>query len=167
MGGSLGRRFFNAATGCPRMSVLGAGELESCEMGLSGECLCGEIRYECSAEPIAAYLCHCHDCQRASGGPYAACTMVARDAFELISGKTVKFERPGDSGQLVIREFCGRCGSQLFSHSPARPDWIVIRSGTLDDSSPTAPMLHIWTASALGWALPDDGTPRHAQGPPR
>ena len=36
-----------------------------------GGCVCGEIRYTCSAEPLLVANCHCRDCQRASGSAFA------------------------------------------------------------------------------------------------
>ena len=133
-------------------------------MARTGGCLCGEVRYECSADPIAAYLCHCTDCRRASGGPYSACVLFPRSAVQVTQGKPARFEHPGGSGKLVAREFCARCGSQLFSNSRAREDWIVVRSGSLDDPGDTAPQLHIFCDSALDWALPEDGAQRFPQG---
>jgi hypothetical protein len=38
----------------------------------TGGCMCGAIRYECAAEPIAMGLCHCRDCQYATGSAFAA-----------------------------------------------------------------------------------------------
>ncbi|WP_041548911.1 GFA family protein, partial [Chamaesiphon minutus] len=46
----------------------------------TGGCMCGAIRYECSAEPIAMGLCHCQDCQRATGSAFAAAVMLPRSA---------------------------------------------------------------------------------------
>jgi hypothetical protein len=36
----------------------------------SGGCVCGAVRYECSAEPIMMFKCHCSDCQRLTGGEF-------------------------------------------------------------------------------------------------
>ena len=38
----------------------------------SGGCACGSIRYVCSREPVAMLNCHCLDCQRSSGAPFAS-----------------------------------------------------------------------------------------------
>lgn len=35
---------------------------------LEGRCLCGNVTYTCDADPIASANCHCHDCQKSSGG---------------------------------------------------------------------------------------------------
>jgi len=134
-------------------------------MAMSGGCLCGAIRYRVEGDPIASYLCHCTDCQRATGGPYAACVLVPAEALHIDRGETQRFERAADSGNVVVRESCGDCGSLLFSNSPSRPQWRVLRAGSLDDRSGVAPELHIWADSALPWALPDDGQPRLSKGP--
>ncbi|MGO9430932.1 GFA family protein [Rhodoblastus sp.] len=46
---------------------------------LKGGCLCGRIRYECGEQPIVQMICHCRDCQRASGSAYASLLIVPRD----------------------------------------------------------------------------------------
>lgn len=136
-------------------------------MDLSGGCLCGAIRFECRCDPVASYLCHCTDCQRATGGAFAACVLIPGEALHVVQGAPARYERTADSGNRVVREFCGACGSALFSSSPARPDWQVIRMGVLDHPEQTSPTLHIWTDSALAWALPADGAPRFPRGRPR
>ena len=52
----------------------------------SGGCACGEIRYECTAEPMMMLNCHCRDCQRSSGGPFSSFVVVPTAAFELRQG---------------------------------------------------------------------------------
>ncbi len=37
----------------------------------TGGCLCGTIRYKCSAEPIVMGNCHCRDCQGGTGSAFA------------------------------------------------------------------------------------------------
>ena len=48
-----------------------------------GGCACGAIRYECTAEPLEMFCCHCRDCQQASGGPYSPAVLVPSTAFKL------------------------------------------------------------------------------------
>lgn len=66
----------------------------------TGGCICGAIRYECSAEPIFTGNCHCRDCQRATGSAFAPnvfapCTAVT------ITGDVKYYDVKGDSGHIV------------------------------------------------------------------
>lgn len=119
-----------------------------------GGCLCGQIRFRIAAEPGAARICWCRDCQRiASNG--TANVMFASDAME-ISGSPGRFDKPADSGNTVTRRFCTHCGTQLFSDSSGRPGLTVVRIGTLDEPSRIQPTANIWTASAPAWACLDE-----------
>lgn len=53
---------------------------------LTGGCACGAVRFESSAEPLVSLQCHCRDCQRASGGPFASYVVVPAGAFNLTHG---------------------------------------------------------------------------------
>jgi hypothetical protein len=39
------------------------------KLPLTGQCQCGQVRYEIRAEPVAVWACHCTECQRQSGKP--------------------------------------------------------------------------------------------------
>src|SRR3954463_10297679 len=53
------------------------------------------------------------------------------------------------------KQFCGNCGSQLFTVDPDSGDVQAVRFGTLDDPPP----FRCWATSS--WhPLPDDGAPR-------
>ena len=53
------------------------------KLSLIGGCLCRAIRYECSAEPILSYKCHCRDCQRTGGSGFLPLLWVHEDALRL------------------------------------------------------------------------------------
>lgn len=120
----------------------------------SGGCLCGEIRYQISAEHVASRVCWCRDCQRiASNGTVNA---IFPGSALKVSGNTSQFQSTADSGNTITRSFCPKCGAHLFADSTGRPGFTVVRVGTLDDPSSITPTANIWSASAPTWACIDD-----------
>ena len=79
-----------------------------------GGCACGAIRYECTAEPLHMFCCHCRDCQQASGGPYSPAVLVPSKAFKLTRGSPRYYTTPSVSGGTHTRGFCADCGSRLL-----------------------------------------------------
>jgi len=45
------------------------------------------VRYECAAEPLLMFNCHCRACQQVAGGPYVPVWIVPSKAFKLTQGK--------------------------------------------------------------------------------
>ena len=56
---------------------------------LRGGCLCGAVRYECSAEPKIIAHCHCIDCRKSSGTGH--CTHIAMDENAFVVSGDVRF----------------------------------------------------------------------------
>src|SRR6266540_3929418 len=79
----------------------------------TGGCACGAIRYECSAEPIMTFKCHCRDCQRVTGGGFVAGLLVPASAFRLIKGQLRYHFTPSLAGGKHKRGFCAECGSRI------------------------------------------------------
>jgi len=129
----------------------------------TGGCLCGAVRYECSAEPIAMGNCHCRDCQRATGSAYASGLLVLQSAVT-ITGDVKYYEVIGDSGNLIGRGFCPNCGSLLFSKPPI-PELMGILAGSLDDPSWFQPTMDFYTASAQPWDYMNPDLPKFAKMP--
>ena len=50
---------------------------------IGGGCLCGSCRYSSDGEPINVRACHCHRCQKATGAPFYARVLVARDSVKM------------------------------------------------------------------------------------
>lgn len=130
----------------------------------SGGCACGSIRYVCARTPVAMLNCHCMDCQRSSGAPFASGFVVADTDIE-ITGTPETYSVRAGSGGLATRSFCSQCGSPLFTRGDANPGFMSVRFPTLDDISEFQPMLDIWTASAQQWVCLSGTIPHYPQSP--
>jgi len=75
---------------------------------MTGQCLCGVVRFTAENVETHHHACHCKMCQRWSGGPLfaAAVDAVAFDGAEHI--------KRYDSSPWAERGFCCECGSNLF-----------------------------------------------------
>lgn len=134
------------------------------KLPFSGSCLCNAVRYECGEEPKFAANCHCRDCQKSSGGAFVSVFGVPRDKVH-IEGELGEFTLTAESGHSFTRSFCKQCGTQLFGSSSGRPEVLLIKAGTLDDSSWFKPGIDIFTDSAAAWALMNPELPKFARGP--
>lgn len=132
----------------------------------TGGCMCGAIRYEASADPIATAYCHCRDCQRASGGGFSTVVLYPQPAVTITKGQPKAYTVTADSGNKVTRQFCSDCGAPLFSQLEANPGLFVVKAASLDDPSGLTPAMSIWMDSAQPWAYVDPNLPRFPKQPP-
>lgn len=125
--------------------------------GFKGGCLCGAIAYEVSSDPINMWNCHCDDCRRATGASFATNVFVKLEDLTITKGTPSTYEHPADSGNIMTKEFCSNCGSQLFNSSSARPAIKVVRVGSIDDASFAKPWANCYSSRALpGTHLADE-----------
>lgn len=132
---------------------------------ITGGCLCRQVRFQITAEPIAMRLCWCRVCQYLGAGN-ATVNVVFPSNSIAIEGSPRDFRSIADSGNVMHRRFCPDCGTQLFSEAESRPHLIIVRNGALDDTELLKPGATIWTAQAPEWAWIDEVLPRHAGQPP-
>jgi len=119
---------------------------------LSGHCLCGEVTYTCSAEPMLVVNCHCTHCQHQSGAAFSTNLVVPRDAIEVKGDSLSEYVTTStDEGKPTRRLFCGNCGSPIASLAEYMPDLAFIKAGTLDDTSIVKPGMDAWISSAQDW----------------
>ena len=116
----------------------------------SGGCLCGDVRYEVSGEIARMVNCHCDDCRRNTGAAFATNIFVKMDDLRVTQGKTATYDYTADSGNARVKEFCPRCGSQLFSYSVGR-DLTSVKVGTIDDAGFVKPQINLYCARALDY----------------
>jgi len=131
---------------------------------ITGGCRCGAIRYRLGAEPVAVRVCWCRDCQYWGAGNATVNLMVRRDSLQ-VDGEPAGYESLAASGHHMRREFCGTCGSALFSSAAENLEYQVVRAGSLDDPSRFPPQMVIWTDSAPDWAIFPSGLPSYPRQP--
>ena len=116
----------------------------------NGACLCGSIRYTASAEPVFMAVCHCKDCQRATGSAFEAVIGIPAASLT-VQGTPKVFTVKGQSAKDVHRSFCPDCGSTLMLHLDARQGLVLLTTGPLDDPSAFKPTVQIFCDSAQPW----------------
>jgi hypothetical protein len=126
----------------------------------SGGCLCGAVRYVCAAKPVHAFFCHCRDCQKETGGPFAAEIYVPAGSVNL-EGRLSRYSRIGDSGKSVHRHFCARCGSVVLTTFESAPEHVCLKACSLDDPADLKPEFHLYVSSKQPWDVIRDELPQH------
>ncbi|TRZ57077.1 MAG: hypothetical protein D4S02_14150 [Rhodocyclaceae bacterium] len=133
---------------------------------ITGGCLCGNIRYSISQPVEKIIACHCTHCQKASASGASHNTVVPAGAFKITTGTPKLFADTADSGNILNRYFCGDCGSAIYNQRTKTPEMVVVKVGTLDDSSQMKLVMNIWTKSARPWMTIDPATECHAENRP-
>jgi hypothetical protein len=124
-----------------------------------GGCLCGAVCYSAAGPASNATLCHCETCRRAAGAPVVAWLTFAARGFAFTRGDPVRYR----SSPLVIRTFCGRCGTSLSYARDDEPETIDVTMISLERAAELAPCDHTWTSDGLPWMRGLDALPRFSE----
>src|SRR5215472_12490653 len=132
----------------------------------SGGCACGAIRYQATAEPVLMLHCHCRDCQRASGGPFSSYVIVPAEAFKLLQASLRFHPSPSEAGGMTRRGFCPECGAPIVVKPDANPQFVAIRTASLDDPGWFNPQVDVWTSDTHPWDRMNPALPKFEKYPP-
>jgi hypothetical protein len=110
-------------------------------------------------------MCWCRVCQYLAAGNATVNTCFPTNAI-VIEGELTDYRSTADSGNVMHRRFCPKCGTAMFSEAESRPHLIFVRSGTLDDPEVAKPAATIWVSSAPSWACINKDLPRVERQPP-
>ena len=124
-----------------------------------GGCLCAAIRYRVSGEAVAATLCHCRSCRRASGGTNVAWAVFDKSGFEWIADEPVAYS----SSPGIEWLHCAKCGSLVGYTRCSRPNHVDITTGTLDQPERYPPTVEIWLEHRISWETLDPDLPKRQQ----
>jgi hypothetical protein len=133
---------------------------------IEGGCACGKVRFKITAPIMGVAVCHCLDCQKASGGGPNYVALAPKIGFEVTRGEAKVYSSKADSGGDVGRAFCADCGTPLWTVTGPMTPFYPVKLGALDDSSIVSPGLHLYTDSAQPWHLMHEGLPRFPKMPP-
>lgn len=111
-------------------------------------------------------ICHCKHCRRQTGTAFSLLVAVPKGSLIREGAPPDTYDVVGDSGLPVLRKFCPKCGSPIFSEVAATPtkDWV--KAGTPDDTSWLQPQVNIWCDSAQPWVPMSEAIPRIPRNPP-
>ncbi len=125
-----------------------------------GECNCGAIAFEISAELSQIYVCHCSICRKSTGGSGIPVVVVNNDDFIWLHGEDhiATWKKPGMDWQGW---FCKTCGSPLPGANDEKRTFVPV--GLISKGGEKLKVAHhIWVASKANWdEIGDDGKQHH------
>ena len=122
-------------------------------MKVDGACACGAIKIEAEADPEKVQVCHCTDCQTATGTAFRVSIPVPGATLRMTGQPATYGKTTAESGRPRVQAFCGNCGTPIYSTSPG--DGIqssyTLRVGILRQRDQLTPRRQIWWRSARPW----------------
>lgn len=115
---------------------------------LSGGCLCGAVSFQGDCDIKAMGNCHCTDCRTVTGAAYATLVIVPESDVK-VTGELREYSHTSDAGSTMTKQFCGTCGSQMFSKNSSREGMIAIRAGAVDQKAVVQPAFNVYCSSAM------------------
>ena len=130
----------------------------------TGKCLCGDVTFKVTGEPVMQGNCHCSDCKKNTGAPYATILFFKDEQVSFLSGDTSSFQYTADSGNKKTKEFCSKCGSLVYGINTGRPGIKSIYIGVLEDGSFASPQFNVYTTRALPFVPIDESLDNFEKG---
>jgi hypothetical protein len=131
-------------------------------MKVDGSCACGAIKVEAEADPEKTNICHCTDCQTATGTAFRVSVPVSGASLKLTGTPATYVKTTADSGNPRLQGFCGNCGSPIYSTTPGEgvQPMYILRVGILRQRDQFVPRRQIWWRSARNWITEISAVPR-------
>jgi hypothetical protein len=151
---------------------------------LKGSCLCGQVSYEITGQPMVPALCHCVNCQKWTGTsslwvafyhpnvsrlyclsfvPVPPLTSLFIQQVRITEGESLiktYLDTITASTNPVERKFCSNCGGSLLVSPRARPHMLGVLVGGIDDNAASEllkPAVEVWCKDKATW-LPEVGS---------
>ena len=129
--------------------------------GVTGSCLCGDIRWECDTDDESeGARCHCSMCRKQHGTPFTEFFTIKDSQIRWVAGEHLLSRDKATATSSFERSFCPRCGSAgpVFGEG-----WVVVHSGSLDSDPGVRPCRHIFVGSSPTWFEITDWLPQYEE----
>ena len=126
-----------------------------------GSCFCEAVHYRIDMPTRFCGHCHCSMCRRPHGASFVTWVGVPFDQFSITQGADQLTEYV--SSEHGRRQFCRRCGSQLFCWHVADDgsiDLIDVTLASLKDEIDRDPQQHFYYDSRAAWTRVNDDLPK-------
>ena len=134
-------------------------------MAMHGGCACGAVRYELARDELPkVYCCHCRDCQSRSGSAFIQTAIVHPDEL-VVTGPLITLHNQLPSGTKFDVRACGECISTIYSQSEDISQMLLLRAGSLDESSEIIPVAHVYANRKQPWIVLPDDAPQWEEAP--
>jgi len=127
----------------------------------TGQCNCGAVRFEVSAELSDVIICHCSICRRATGSNGIAVLVIENSHFRWVSGEAQisTWKKPDADWQTW---FCRICGSPVPGVNDVSR--MFIPAGAISEGGDALKVRHhIWVESKAAWDEIGDSGRQHPE----
>lgn len=131
-------------------------------MKLTGECFCGDVKYEINGAVRDARSCHCSRCRKAFSSQASAYALVNPTEFRWVSGVDPLSSYIGKHGFGL--QFCSRCGSTICGIYQNHVHGITL--GCLNEDPEIEIGRHIFVGSKASWEIIPDDVLQYKEYPP-
>lgn len=126
-----------------------------------GECNCGAISFEISADLSAVFVCHCSICRRSTGSNGIAVVIIDNNEFQWLRGKQLvtSWKKPDADWQTW---FCPICGSPVPGINDESR--MFVPAGAITEGGDLLTVKHhIWVDSKAIWDEIGDSGRQHRE----
>ncbi|BBB30442.1 GFA family protein [Neptunomonas japonica] len=131
-------------------------------MSITGECFCGEVKYQINGKLRDARSCHCSRCRKAFSSQASAYALVEPSQFSWMSGKELLTSYVGQHGFGL--QFCKVCGSTICGIYNGEVHGVTL--GCVNGDPDIELGMHIYVGSKASWEKVPEGGAQYIEGRP-
>lgn len=132
-------------------------------MTTTGECFCGNIKYQVDGSLHNTKSCHCSRCRKAFGSQASVSAMLKPGEFKWLSGENQLTSFVNKQGFGI--QFCNTCGSTLCSMINGEVYQVFL--GCVNGDPDIKIGKHTFVGSKAKWEIIPEGVPQHQEDAPK